>query len=505
MPPEKKPENSRLKWWILATVILGTFLGRLDQTIVNLALPKIINDFGITVSAAGCIATAYIISNAVFVPIWGKLGDTKGRKKVYILGFVIFIFGSVLAGLAWNLTSMLIFRIIQAIAASADYPTAMAILAVTFTNGKERAQALGIWSSSFAAASVFGPLIGGPLIDSFGWRSVFLVNLPVGLVGLAMALVYIDESVSTVASKSFDWFGATALGAALSALVLVLDQGIIWGWTSANSIICYIAVLAFTVTFIVIEHYHDEPIVDLKFFKNKLFVNTIINNFVVFMGLMGSVFLVPIFAQTFLGMTATESGYLFIPLAVFFVLSSPIGGYLIGKVKPSYVIAASTGIAALGLFLFAGIDPRSGVLAITVPLSVMAFGMGFGMAQRTNLVAVAVPVEEIGVASSILALGRNIAGAFGIAIFGTILSNSAASHLASIVKNSNLHLPSITSAVGRIDYIKATSLMELKAQVDAYGTVFLSAGSILLLGAILALFIKVRREDLHQGMHVHVE
>ena len=204
-------------------------------------------------------------------------------------------------------------------------------------------------------------------------------------------------------------------------------------------------------------------------------------------------------------MTATESGYLFIPLAVFFVLSSPIGGYLIGKVKPSYVIAASTGIAALGLFLFAGIDPRSGVLAITVPLSVMAFGMGFGMAQRTNLVAVAVPVEEIGVASSILALGRNIAGAFGIAIFGTILSNSAASHLASIVKNSNLHLPSITSAVGRIDYIKATSLMELKAQVDAYGTVFLSAGSILLLGAILALFIKVRREDLHQGMHVHVE
>ncbi len=493
------PEKKHLKWLILATVILGTFLGRLDQTIVNLALPKIINDFGITVSAAGWIATAYIIANAIFVPIWGKLGDTIGRKKVYILGFVIFIFGSVLAGLAWNLSSMLIFRVIQAIAGSADYPTAMAILAVTFTNNKERAQALGIWSSSFAAASVFGPLIGGPLIDNFGWRSVFLVNLPVGIIGLVMALAYVKESVSTVVSHRFDWWGAISLGAALSALVLVLDQGLTWGWLSTNSVISYIAIIIFTVLFIVIEHYHTEPIVDLKFFKNKLFVNTIINNFIIFMGLMGSVFLVPIFAQTFLGLTATQSGYLFIPLAFFFVLSSPIGGFLIGRVRPSYVIAASTAVAALGLYLFIGLDPRSGELAVIVPLSVMAFGMGFGMAQRTNLVAVAVPTEEIGVASSILALGRNIAGAFGIAIFGTVLSKSAASHLASIIKNSNLHL--LSSA----DYAKAIGLMELKAQVDAYGTVFFTAATVILVGAFLAFFIKVKKEDLHQGMHVHVE
>src|SRR5476651_2613255 len=211
-------EKSSLKWWILLTVIVGTFLGRLDQTIVNLALPKIIGDFGITVSAAGWIATGYIIANAVFVPIWGKLGDTIGRKKVYMLGFSIFIFGSVLAGLSWNLSSMLVFRIIQAIAGSADYPTAMAILAVTFREGKERAQALGIWSASFAAASVFGPLIGGPLIDNFGWRSVFLVNLPVGLFGLFMALRFIKESVSEKKTQFFDWWGAITLGISLSAL-----------------------------------------------------------------------------------------------------------------------------------------------------------------------------------------------------------------------------------------------------------------------------------------------
>ena len=211
------------KWLILATVMVGTFLGRLDQTVVNLALPKIINDFSITISAAGWIATAYILANAVFVPVWGKLGDTVGRKRVYMLGFAIFIFGSALAGFAWDLPSMLVFRVIQAIASSADYPTAMAILAFTFRDGRERAQALGIWSSVFAASAVVGPLLGGPLIDNFGWRSVFFINIPVGIVGLLMALVFIPESKGREA-EVFDWWGAITLGTALSALVLVLDQ-----------------------------------------------------------------------------------------------------------------------------------------------------------------------------------------------------------------------------------------------------------------------------------------
>lgn len=214
---------------VLLTVVIGTFLGRLDQTVVNLAIPKVINDFSITVSAAAWIVTAYIIANAIFVPIWGKLGDTVGRKKIYILGFSIFIVGSILAGLSWNLGSMIVFRVIQAIASSADYPTAMAIIAITFREPKERAQALGIWSSSFASAAVFGPLIGGPLIDLFGWRSVFLINLPVGLLGLFMALAYVKESVSEHKTINFDWWGASTLGAALAFLVMILDQGMTWG------------------------------------------------------------------------------------------------------------------------------------------------------------------------------------------------------------------------------------------------------------------------------------
>ncbi|MGV8176323.1 MAG: MDR family MFS transporter [Candidatus Bilamarchaeaceae archaeon] len=478
--------KDNLRWWILLTVIIGTFLGRLDQTIVNLALPKIMDDFGITVSEAGWIATAYILANAVFVPIWGKLGDTIGRKKVYILGFTIFIIGSILAGLAWNLDSMILFRVIQAVAGSADYPTAMAIIAVTFKEGRERAEALGIWSSAFAASAVFGPLIGGPLIDNFGWRSIFLINLPIGIIGLLMAMRFVSESVSEKKSAHFDWWGAIALGISLCALVLVLDKGLDWGWTSPAAFACYGVCLIFGALFYRIESTCEEPIIDLKFFSHSAFVSTLINNFIVFMGMMGGLFLVPTFAEMFLGYSATETGYLFMPVAFGMVLAAPLGAKLIGRVDPNYVIAISTFVASIGLFMFLGLDIRSSSLDIVIPLLVMAIGLGFGMSQRTSIIASTVPTEEVGSASSTLALARNIAGAFGIAVFATILKDATEGNVLAMASNSVIN--NLSPAVLKI----AVPLMMVKAQVDAYHTVFLWAGVLLLVGAILALTIRVK-------------
>ncbi len=486
-----------LKWLVLLTVIIGTFLGRLDQTVVNLALPKIINEFSLTVSTAGWIATAYILANAIFVPVWGKLGDTIGRKKVYITGFLVFIFGSVLAGLSWNFSSLIVFRIIQAIACSADYPTAMAILVITFPKGKARAQALGIWSSAFAAATVFGPLIGGPLIDNFGWRWVFYINLPVGIVGLIMALIFIHESRSEKKTINFDWQGAMILGVSLSSLVLVLERGYTWGWLSSNSLITYAVTIIFGIWFYFAETKHPEPIVDFKFFRNSVFNNTVLNNFVVFMGMMGGVFLIPVFVQTFLGYDATQTGYLFIPMAVAMMLASPIGASLVGRVKPRYVIFASTLAAAIGIYLFSFLDPKSTAIDVIFPLSIMAFGMGFGMAQRTNIIASVVPEEEIGVASSILALARNIAGAFGIAIFSTILANTTENNLLKVSYNS------IVKPLTSSNYTKAVELIILKSQVSAYGTVFAVAAVFLLVGAVLALWIKVKEEK--KGVEIVID
>jgi len=481
---------------VLATVIVGTFLGRLDQTIVNLALPKMIDAFSITVTSATWIATAYIIANAVFVPVWGKLGDTTGRKRIYILGFAIFIFGSVLAGFAWNLSSMILFRVIQAIASSADYPTAMAILTVTFPPGRERAQALGIWSSAFAASAVFGPLIGGPLIDNFGWRSIFFINVPVGIVGLLMAMAYIKESVSETKTKDFDWNGALTLGVALSTLVLVLDRGMDWGWLSTNAIICYVLMIVFSGLFYVIEKHHTEPVIDFKFFKNSIFVNALANNFLIFLCLMGCIFLLPVFAQTFLGYTATQSGYLFIPMGLTIPVAAAIGGRFGYRFQPRWIIFISTAFAAVGFYFLSYLDPRSSSLNIMLPLSFMAFFMGLGMAQRTNIIAAVVPEKEIGIASGILALARNIGGAFGIAIFGTILQTAQQNNVLSIAAHSVIR--SLDPAVIR----EGVALIILKAQVASYAHVFVLGSAVMFLSAFPVLFMRTPKDAAIKEVHV---
>jgi EmrB/QacA subfamily drug resistance transporter len=496
---EQATKQNNVRWWVLGTVIFGTFLGRLDQTVVNLALPKIIGDFSISVSSAAWISTAYILANAVFVPVWGKLGDTAGRKKIYLIGFIGFIIASGLCALAWNLPSMIVFRIIQGFAVSADYPTAMAILAVTFTDLKERAQALGIWSAAFAVASVFGPLIGGPLIDNFNWRAVFFINIPLGIIGLFLAFTYIDESVGIKRQTHFDWWGSSLLGASLFTLTLVLDQGQSWGWGSLSSLLCYGGTIVLGSAFYFVERRETEPIVDFKFFKIPAFVNTLANNFIVFMGMIGSIFLLPIFAETFLGYDATKTGYLFIPMAAAMMLAAPFGGKLIGKVKPSYVIAASTFVAGIGLFMFSYIDPRSTAIDLIIPLMVMAFGMGFGMAQRTNIVAVVVPQSEIGEASAILALVRNISGAFGVAIFSTILNNVINGNVFAIARQS------VLNGSGAQLTQQFIALILLKAQVAGYATVFQIASAIVFIGAFGAFFINVPKEAITKEHRVIAE
>ncbi len=314
-----------------------------------------------------------------------------------------------------------------------------------------------------------------------------------------MALKYVTESVSEKKTVKFDWWGAITLGIALSSLVLVLDKGIDWGWFSIESIVSYLVTVLFSTLFIKIEKNHTDPIVDFKFFKIPAFVNTLINNFVVFMGMMGGIFLIPVFAQTFLGYGATETGFLFMPLAFAMMLGAPIGGKLTGKVEPRYVIAVSTLIAAIALYFFSYLDPRSTAIDIIWPLSLMAFGMGFGMAQRTNIIATVVPVHEIGMASSVLALARNVAGAFGIAVFGTILSNLTESNVSKIARYSTIH------STNPLDYQKAIALITLKAQISAYGSVFIFASVVLLIGTVLALRIKVTKKQMENAGEVHVE
>lgn len=472
------------QWAILWTLMISSFLGRLDGTIVSLATPKIITDFGITVTEASYITTAYVLGNAVFVPVFGKLGDLIGRKPLYLFGIIGFVISSMLAGLSWNLSSLLVFRVLQAITVSIDYPIALSIIAFEFTDRQQRLQAQAIWSSIFAAAIVFGPLLGGPLTDTFGWRSVFYVNVPLGAIGAFMAMRFITEPVAQIKGiKHFDWLGSIFLGVSLGAMVLVLDQGQTWGWASVQSILCYIVAVATMVLFIFIEQREEEPVVDLEFFKIPAFTIANVSSFISMMGLFGGIFLIPIFAQNVLGYSVTKSAYLFIPMAVGIMTGAQVGVRLAQKIAPRYFVALGMFWGAFVLYNFSGIDVLWGFWDIGLRLALFAFGIGLGFGPLTQAAVSTVPIQEVGVASSVLALSRNLAGAFGTAIFATILSNNTTSRLIEIQNNSviNTTNPVLLKVI--------PGLMEIKATILAYGSVFSWAALFVFLGGVVTLFL----------------
>lgn len=468
-------------WLILATVMVGTLLIGLDRTVVNLALPKIITDFDITVSTAAWISTAYIISNAIFVPVFGKLGDLFGNRIIYLWSFVGFILVSMFAGLAWGFGSLVFFRVLQGLVGAAVYPTAMSLIAKSFIDPKARAQALGIWSSSFAVSAVIGPLIGGYLVDNFSWRWVFYINLPIGIIGLIMTLLFLPKD-QPGERGAFDWFGAVLLSGAISSLVLVVDRGQDWGWLSLASIFCYVSTVVFGYFVYRWETRHTHPIIQFKLFNNPVIVSVLVVSFISFGGMMGALLLVPVFAQTILQYTATQSGYLFVPLGLALPVFAPLGARLASSFHPRYTVAFGMALSAVGLYMLSYLDPTMTGWDFVLPLALFGAGLGLGLAPLTSASTNAVPLHEVGMSSGLLNLARNIGGAFGIAIFSTLLADAINSNV--LVVSQNSHILGNTPTIQAI----ATQLIILKADILSYEAVFRYASLAMILGAFVALF-----------------
>ena len=469
-------------WLVLSTVMVGTLLIGLDRTVVNLAVPKIIDDFGISVTTAAWIATAYIITNAVFVPVFGKLGDLFGNRVIYQWSFIGFIVVSLLAGLSWNFGSLIMFRAIQGLVGAAIYPTAMSLIAKSFTDVKARAQALGIWSSSFAVSAVIGPLLGGYLIDHFSWRMIFYINLPIGIAGLVMTLAFLPHD-RPEERGAFDWFGSLLLAGAISSLVLVLDQGQLWGWMSTASIVCYLSTVGFGFWVYAWETRHTHPIIDFGLFRNPTIVSVLVVSFISFGGMMGAMFILPVFTQTFLGFTATQSGLLLVPMALALPIFAPLGARFAQSISPRYTVSFGMLIGAIGLYQLLHLDPAMTSGDFILPLAFFGAGLGLGMAPLTNASTTAVPLHQVGMSSGLLNLARNIGGAVGIAVFGTILTESTKTNVLTVAQNSHVlgRTPAILAEAGQ--------LIILKANLLAYGTVFEYAAAAMLIGGLFALVL----------------
>ncbi len=428
--PSLHHEHSSYKWWVLANIMIGTFMAVLDATIVDVSLAKIMATFGIGVDTVKWVATAYLLVFAIMLPTSGWIADHFGYKRTYATALTLFTLGSLLCSLSWNESALIFFRIIQGAGAGLMMPVGMAIVMREFP-AEKRGIALGFWTIAAAASVSLGPTLGGYLIDNFAWHSIFDVNVPVGIIGIFATLV-IQREYKTSTSRSFDTVGFISMSIFLSALLIALSDGNAdWntgGWTSPFIISCFaISLLAFVV-FMIYELNIRHPLIDLSLLKNFNFAMANVVLFIFGMGMFGSTFLLPLYLQNALGYTAFQAGSLFLPIGFLQATMSPISGNLADKVNPK--IPATIGIILLALSLFVNhfLSLFSETSSIMISLYLRGLGMGWIFTPLSTIALSDIPRERMAQASGLYNILRQIGGSFGVAIMGTLLTNRTTFH-----------------------------------------------------------------------------
>ncbi len=410
-------------WIILITLSLGTLLVGLDRTVVNLALPRMLIDFHTTISLIGWVSTVYLLTNSIFIPVFGKLSDLFGPRKVYIYGFTGFTIASVLTGFSWSVGSMIFFRAIQGLFGASVYPTAMAIIADNFKEKEKRAEALGAWTSIIAGSVVIGPLLGGPLIDAFSWPAAFFINAPLGIVALCMALKYLPKNDFVPVSKPFDYLGASTFALMLVGILLVLERGVEWGWASPLVIVLALLSVLMFILFIRSEKKTSHPFISFALLKNKILLSTLFVSLVSYGTLFGFMFLFSLYAQNILHLNASKNGLLLLPLLIMVSVVSPLGGKMIKKHKPHVPVIIGLLLSGLGMVSLVLFYNSISHVPILIAMGIIGAGIGITSAPLSTTATTAVAHEDIGFASSLLNLTRNIAGVFFIAIITILLAS----------------------------------------------------------------------------------
>ncbi|OAN31265.1 MFS transporter [Plantibacter sp. H53] len=412
--------------FIIFGLMAGMFLSALDQTIVGTSMRTIADDLdGMALQA--WVTTAYLITSTVSTPIYGKLSDIFGRRPLFIIAISIFLIGSLLAGMSGSMYELAIFRAIQGLGAGGLMALPLTIMGDMLAP-RERAKYQGYFLAVFGVSSVIGPLIGGlfagapELLFITGWRWVFLINLPIGVIALAIVLRFLHIP-HTRHSVRIDWWGAATVVLAVVPLLLVAEQGRIWGWASAGSIACYAIGVAGIVGFILVERaMGDDALIPLKLFKNSTFRVATILGVLVGFGMFGAMMTVPLFLQLVEGATPTESGLLMLPMILGLMISSIASGQIIartGKYKAFPIVGTFLLLSGFFYFSFATADKpvwwmMGGMLLV---------GLGLGQLMQTLTIASqnAVEARDIGVATSSSTFFRQIGGTLGTAVIFSVL------------------------------------------------------------------------------------
>jgi EmrB/QacA subfamily drug resistance transporter len=487
-------QDKRAVWMAVGALALGLLLAALDQTIVSTALPTIVGDLG-GIDHLSWVVTAYLLASTAATPLWGKLGDMYGRKRLFQGVIVLFLIGSALCGLSQNMAQLIAFRAVQGLGGGGLIVLSMAIVG-DIVPPRERGRYQGVFGAVFGASSVLGPLLGGVFTEQLSWRWVFYINLPLGAVALAVIAAVLHIPVRRTEHR-IDYLGMAVVAAAATCLVLVTSLGgTTWAWTSPRVIGLAVAGVVLIAVFVAVERRAQEPVLPLPLFRVRTFVLCSVISFVVGFAMFGAMTYLPTFLQVVHGYSPTMSGVHMIPMVVGMLISSTGSGQIVSRTGRYKVFPiAGTGLTAIGLLLLHQLDEYTATWVMS--LYFLLFGFGLGLVMQVLILAVqnSVGYQDLGAATSGATFFRSIGASFGVSIFGTVFTDQLRDRVGSALRGVPLP-PGFDPAVLRADPTSIARLPAaakgpvLHAYSESITTVFLWAVPVAGVAFVLAWFLK---------------
>src|SRR5213594_1000635 len=431
--------------------MFATFMEVLDTTVVNVSLPHIAGSLSVTIDEATWVLTSYLVANAIILPMTGWLASVFGRKRLLMASVVGFTAASFLCGLAPNLGSLIVFRIVQGATGGALQPLSQAVLLEAFPP-EERGKAMGFWGLGVVVAPILGPVLGGWLTDSYSWRWVFYINIPVGVLAIVMTKMFIfDPPYLKQQIRRIDYWGIGMLAVGIGALQFVLDKGQEEDWFASNTITTLAVLSAVTLTWLVVHELRtDDPVVDLRVFKARSYAVGVFLMTVMGFVLYGSLVLLPIMLQTLLGYPPLQAGIAMAPRGIGSFFMMPITGMITGRFDARKLLTCGLLVGGSTLLWLSRLNLRAGYWDIFWPQLIQGAGMSLLFVPLTTVSMDRIPRERMDYATSLFNLMRNIGGSVGIAVTGTMLTRNNQSTTSLLGSNVTAYDPASQSMVAQM-------------------------------------------------------